>query len=379
MQCDAAILDRLIAQAPCSAPVAFEQISGWLDDDHAEALACFRNSARRLLVQTYSTKALGIGSEALAGIARKALDENGLAIGTRNEARAFFERHFLPVRIGEPDSGFVTGYFEPELEASPVRTPRFTYPLYGRPSDLVDIDDQSRPSYLDPSMNFARRTSTGLEPYPDRSAIEAGFLAGKGHEIVWLENEIEGFFVHVQGSARLAMPDGGVKRVNYAAKNGHPYTAIGKFLVETGAIELQDMTMQRLRAWLDKDPARAGDLIRRNRSFIFFSMAHETDSGLGPVGAASIPLMAGRSLAIDRTLHTFSTPVWVSVQDRLDDTGEKPWRALMVAQDTGSAIIGPSRGDIFFGSGARAGQLAGKIRHKADFIALIPRNLHGSA
>jgi membrane-bound lytic murein transglycosylase A len=196
--------------------IPFAQIEGWREDDHVAALACLRISARRTAVKPYTTKALGIDAGELARINALALSQSFSPLG----ARQFFEEHFQPFRI-EPatgGAGFVTGYFEPELKASPVRTPRFSYPLYARPPDLADIGEATRPQGMDPSFMFARRTDAGLSEYPDRAAIEAGFLAGKGLEIAWIESPVDGFFIHIQGSARLLMPDGAVWRISYAGK-----------------------------------------------------------------------------------------------------------------------------------------------------------------
>ncbi len=353
-------------------PTGFDAIEGWAGDDHAAALSCFRVTARRMLEQPYRTRSLGIDSGRLARIARLALTD-GPASASATAARQFFEKHFRPHRIvpGAGRSGFVTGYFEPELPASPVRTEKFTYPLYRRPPDLVDIDDRTRPGGMDPSFRFARRTENGLAEYFDRGEIEAGALAGRGLELAWLESPVDGFFVHVQGSARLAMVDGTVMRISYAGKSGHPYTAIGALLIETGEMRREDVTMATLRDWLKANPERGRALMAQNRSFIFFAESDVSDPALGPVGAAGVPLTAGRSIALDRTVHTFGTPVWVATHDPLPGES-KSFRRLMIGQDTGSAIVGPARGDLFIGSGEEAGTIAGAIRHKADFVVLVP-------
>ena len=353
-------------------PTGFDAIEGWAGDDHAAALSCFRVSARRMLEQPYRTRSLGIDSGRLARIAGLALADAPVSANA-TAARQFFEHHFRPYRIvpGGGGSGFVTGYFEPELPASPVRTDRFTYPLYRRPPDLVDIDDATRPAGMDPSFRFARKTGSGLAEYFDRGEIEAGALTGLGLELAWLESPVDGFFVHIQGSARLAMVDGSVMRVSYAGKSGHPYTAIGALLVETGEMRREDVTMATLRDWLRANPERGSALMARNRSFIFFAESQVSDPALGPVGAAGVPLTAGRSIALDHTVHTFGTPVWIATREPLPDES-RPFRRLMIGQDTGSAIVGPARGDLFIGSGEEAGTIAGAIRHRADFVVLVP-------
>lgn len=353
-------------------PTDFTQITGWSSDDHVAALACFRISARRMIERPYSTKALGVDAQRLAAVGARALQIGEVGAAA---AQAFFEENFRPRQIRpSAGSGFVTGYFEPELPASPVRTPRFAFPLYRRPDDLVDIDDATRPATLDRSYMFARRSGAGLEEYHDRAAIEAGALAGRSLELAWLESPIDAFFVHIQGSARLTMPDGSLWRVSYAGKSGHPFTPIGALLITMGELRREDVTMDTIRAWLEADLPRARRLMAQNRSFIFFQRVAQDDPSLGPVAAASVPLTPGRSLAVDHRLQTFGAPVWVATHAPLPHEG-LPFRRLMIAQDTGSAIVGAARGDLFIGSGREAGSIAGAIRHAADFFVLAPEAL----
>ena len=351
----------------------FSDLPGWTDDVVLEAFAAFRRSAFQVLDRAYRTGALGIDHHSFAEAfdAARRMEAAGEA-----DARRFFETGFRPFRVvGQEDgAGFVTGYYEPEVEASPHRTETFRVPLYRRPDDLVDIDDGSRPSAMDPYFEFARSTASGLEEYPDRAAIEQGALAGRGLEIAWLADRVDAFFIHVQGAARLKMPDGTVRRVTYAAKTGHRFTGPGGLLVERGEISREAISMQTIRAWLKSNPERADELLWRNRSFIFFREATVDDPDLGPVAAAKVPLAPGRSIAVDRKLHTFATPFYIDAPD-LRVVDEKPFRRLMIAQDTGSAIVGPARGDLFFGSGDRAGEMAGGVRHAAQFYALLPRRL----
>lgn len=359
--------------SPLLHPTDFAALEGWPADDHAAALTCFRRTALRMAERAYATRALGIDANALAKAAHAALaiDERRLAAG--DAARAFFEAHFRPHRIDPPGgSGFVTGYYEPEIPASPVRTPRFGYPLYRRPADLVEIADENRPAGWNPELSFARRTAQGLVEYHDRAGIEAGALAGRGLELAWIESPVDGFFIHVQGSALLLMPDRSTRRVSYAGKSGHPYTSLGRILVEEGELLREQVTMQSIRDWLHSHPERMHSLLRRNRSFIFFAEVAGDEAAPGPVGAASVPLTPGRSLAVDHALHTFGSPFWISVRRPLL-SHDLPLRRLMIAQDTGSAIVGPARGDLFIGTGEEAGAVAGAIRHDADFFVLVPK------
>ncbi len=358
---------------PSFSQAFFERLPGWADDDHLAAFAAFRRCADHVLTRPYRTGALGMDCAAFTeAYAEARTSPPADQVG----ARAFFERHFVPLKVEPPAgvAGLVTGFYEPEVEASPVRTARFTVPLLSRPADLVDVDDASRPPGMDPYLAFARETADGLAAYFDRGEIERGALAGRGLEIAWLADRVDAFFVHVQGAARLAMPDGSVLRVTYAAKSGHRFTGPGHVLAGLGEIALEDVTMQSIRAWFKRHPERVDEILWQNRSYIFFRQAQVSDPALGPVAAAKVPLTAGRSVAVDRLLHTFGTPFYIDAPT-LTAFDRRPFRRLMIAQDTGSAILGPARGDLFAGSGAAAGEIAGVVRHAADFVALAPRAL----
>lgn len=355
-------------------PVGFGDLPGWGADAQAGAFAAFRRSAFHALGKRYRTGALGITAEAFepafADARRSATLED-------SQARAFFERHFVPCRVsGGP--GLVTGFYEPVAEASPVRTARFAVPLLERPADLVDIDDANRPPGFDPAIAFGRSGPGGIEAYADRRAIETGAIEGKARPFAWLESKVDAFFIHVQGAARLRFPDGRVRRVTYAAKSGHPFTGPGRVLVERGEIPREGVSMQAIRAWLARNPDRVDDILWLNRSYIFFREAEVDDPDLGPIAAAKVPLTPGRSIAVDRLLHTFGTPVHVDAPT-LKAFGGDGFRRLMIAQDTGSAIVGPERGDLFAGSGDAAGEIAGVVNAPAAFFALVPRGLAGPA
>lgn len=355
-------------------PVTFLDLPGWGADDHAAAYAAFRRSALRVLEKPYRTGSLGVSLDAFAAAHAEA---RLLETLTAADARDFFERHFAPCRVipgGDASHGFVTGFYEPEAEASPVRGGRFQYPLLSRPADLIDIDDTNRPAGFDPYLAFARQTEDGVVEYYDREDIESGVLNGQGLEIAWLADPVDVFFIHVQGAARLKMTDGTVRPVTYAAKSGHRFTGVGKILAEMGEIPLKAVTMQSIRAWFARHPERVEEILWQNRSFIFFRDAPVPDPALGPVAAAKVQLTAGRSMAVDRLLHTFGTPFFIHAETLTAFEG-RPFRRLMIAQDTGSAILGPARGDLFAGSGPQAGEIAGVIKHPADFFALVPRRL----
>jgi len=353
-------------------PTSFQALDGWGADDHRAAFDAFLVSARRMLDKPYKTRALGIESAALLNTARAAFHMG--QVGT-SQARVFFEDNFVPHRFKDTaveTAGFLTGYFEPLVPASRHKTPRFTVPLYRRPPDLVDVGAHNRPAGMASSFRYARKTPQGLEEYFDRAAIQSGALNAKGLELVWLENKVEAFFIHVQGSAKLSLDDGSFMRVTYAAKSGHPYTSVGKVLSNKTGIPPARMTADRLAGWMYANPAEIDALLAHNRSFIFFHEVTGLDPDAGPLAAAKVPLVAGRSLAVDRTLHTFGTPIWVATKEALPGDS-KPLARLMIAHDTGSAIVGPARGDVFVGTGEEAGMIAGKVRHRASMIVLVPK------
>jgi peptidoglycan lytic transglycosylase A len=361
-----------IVEAPASAkariaPCDFTALRGWDEDDQRAALQAFRRSA--IAAAGRPPKSRAIDGDALAAILARshALPDDT----TIESARRFFEVEFQPYEISDEScSGFFTGYYEPIVAGSRTRTARFAYPIHGVPDDLIEFDPSCPPPGINAAQRFARKTATGFAPYFDRAAIQAGALSGRGLELVYLADPVDAFFIHIQGSARIAFADGGTMRLTYAAKSGHPYTAIGRLLVEMGELLPGRAAMAGIRAWLRENPDRAAAVMARNRSYIFFRETPAGDPDVGPVAAAKVPLTPGRSLAVDRLLHTFHVPVWIDTT--LPDGGA--FRHLTIAQDTGSAIVGPGRGDIFFGSGDAAGEIAGGMAAKGRFVVFAPRH-----
>jgi membrane-bound lytic murein transglycosylase A len=350
-------------------PLSFSAIVGWREDNHAAAFKTFLSGAERISKTRPTTRPLGGDAAALQRIAIAALGQQHLSA---EAARQFLEAHFAPSRIRA--NGFVTGYYEPEASASLTRTATFAVPLYRRPDDLVEVSSSNRPDGWNPEMRFGRQSAAGITPFFDRSAIENGALQERGLELAWLESAVTAFFIHVQGSAQLRLTDGSTMRVAFDGKTGHPYTSIGRLAVQRGILSREEAHKDGLEAWLNTHPEEGRALMRENRSFIFFRRTDQAEEE-GPFGAAGVSLTAGRSLAVDRTLVTFHTPVWVEVAGLSDpDRPKQRFQRLMVAQDTGSAIVGPGRGDIFFGSGDAAGSLAGNVRHPAEMILLLPKS-----
>ncbi|WP_105422121.1 murein transglycosylase A [Neorhizobium sp. T25_27] len=353
-------------------PVSFPDLAGWGDDDPTALFAGMRASLEHIRkVKPYRTGILGLTAEELASFIEAARDIPGDPVS----ARAFFETHCTPFLISRNDGrrGFVTAFYEPEIEVSETRDDVWIHPFYYRPDDLIDLDDGNRPAGLDSGYMFGRQTADGIEPYPDRGEIDRGFLEGRGLEIAYAKSKVDVFFIHVQGAARLRYPDGNIRRITYAAKAGHPFSPIGKLLIDRGEIDPAKISMQSIRTWLAENPAKVDEVLWHNRSYIFFREADVSDPSLGPVAAAKVPLIPGRSLAVDRQVHTFGFPFFIRSETLTHMDGGKPFARLMLALDTGSAIVGPARGDIFTGSGFEAGELAGTVRNDADFYILIPK------
>ena len=344
----------------------FESLAGWSDDDHQAAFCAFERSARAIAAGQTSPRTAQAAAPELIATARAALCGAATA-----DARRFFETWFRPFRVvPENGRGFLTGYYEPCVAASRVETEAFRWPILARPPDLVTFGLDPAPADFPKDLTCARRLSDGLlVPYDDRAQIEAE----RRDPIVWVRDAVEAFLIQVQGSAQVEFPDRSRARLAYDGRNGLPYTSIGKILIEAGEIAESDMSLANLKAWLRRDSARGLDVMRRNRSFIFFQLVDDFDLDLGPVAGAGVPLTPLRSIAIDRTMWAYGLPFWIDAELPWVDETPRPFRRLMIAQDTGSAIVGAARADLFFGSGDKAGARAGAIRHQAEFVVLLPR------
>ena len=295
-------------------------------------------------------------------------------VPTPENIEAFFLSTFRPFLVMEP--GFVTGYYQPELTGSLHRTSEFRAPVLARPDDLVDMRGKDVLGW-DRRQEGARLGADGrMEPYPNRESIEAGQIADRTHAILWLVDHVEVYFAQVQGSARVALPDGSRRRLIYDGRNGRPYSSIGRILIDRGAISAEEMSLARCKAWLRANGLEKGEpgrsVLQRNESYVFFRLEPELDQNAGPIGGQGVPLTAMRSIAVDRAIWPYGTPVWIDAD--LGDAGLGKGRTgrMMIAQDTGSAIVGPARGDLFLGSGSAAGEIAGNIRHPARFIVFLP-------
>ncbi|WP_246725113.1 murein transglycosylase A [Beijerinckia sp. L45] len=364
----------MIAEPIPGVPVSFSDLPGFSEDDHAAALKTFRASCGAVVSNTPALRSARPAPPGLAAVCRWAL---ALDPTTGNaDARRFFEMYFAPRRL---DPGFLTGYYEPVVDGSLTATSEFSTPLLARPPDLVGGIPGQSISGLDPALSAVRRLPDGtLAAYPDRAAIESGALGTLAAPLVYVRDPVEAFFIHVQGSARVHLPDGSMRRLVYAGRNGQPYTSIGRALVEQLNIPPAEMGMAQLKAWIrdhGQKPGQAGaTLMQRNRSFIFFVFDDSLAPDAGPIGGAGVSLTPLRSLAVDRLIWPYGLPVFIDATLPWRSDTLEPFRRLMVAQDTGSAIVGPARGDIFFGTGPDAARLAGPIRHPGTFFVLWPKD-----
>jgi membrane-bound lytic murein transglycosylase A len=337
-------------------PVAYTDLNGWGVDDHAAALATF-----------HRTCAIGGAARELSRVCAAAL---ALSPTDAGNARRFFEQNFDPYRVDKP--GFLTGYFEPEIEGARIATARFTAPLLSRPADLVQPLAAGEAPDLDAVLTAARRVGDRLEAFPDRAAIEAGALGQSAVPLVYVD-PVDAFVAHVQGSVRVKLADGTVMRLAFSGKNGQPYTSIGRVLAQALDVPPADMTMDKVVTWLRANAAEARRTMQLNRSYIFFRIADELNVDAGPLGAAGIPLTPGRSLAVDRAQWSYGLPFFLEARLPEPDGAAKETARLVVAQDTGTAILGVARADLFFGSGIEAGLRAGLVRQAMRLTVLWPK------
>jgi len=344
--------------------VPFSALPGWPADNHAAALPALLRSCPPMEKRGVE----GFGSATTWRTICS--DARAVTPGNRRAARAFFERNFQPAEVSGRDGtdGLITGYFEPELRGARKRGGAFTVPLHIRPPDLVAVNLGRFYKGLKGKRIAGRVVKGQLIPYHDRRQIERGALHGKKLELVWVDSAADAFFLHVQGSGRIRLQNGAVMRVGYAGTNGQPYTAIGRALIARGAVPRENMSMQAIRGWMAANPSEGAKLMRTNKSYVFF----RTLTGPGPLGAQGVALTPERSIAIDRRILPMGPPVWINTT--LPDAAATPFRRLMVAQDTGGAIRGAVRADVFWGPGARAARMAGGMKSPGRYWFLQPRN-----
>jgi len=359
---------------------SYSDFSGWAAGALRNAHAAFQASCRAYASRK-PTDLLG-GDRAYGTVAdwqapcRAALEQ---AVTTEDQARAYFEAWFDPVQAfnGADDRGLFTGYYEPELNGSRQASARFPTPLFQRPSDLVEVDlGQFRPSLK--GERVAGRVVAGrLVPFASRREIVAGGLGISAQPLVYVDDAVAAFFLQIQGSGRIKLDNGETIRAAYDGQNGHVYTAIGRLLVDRGEIQRESLSMQGIRAWLEGNPDKADALMNENASYVFFKELPIGDPAKGANGAQGVPLTPEASLAIDLKFHALGVPMWVEASAPAAQAGsaDVEYRRLLIAQDTGGAIRGPIRGDVYWGAGARAESIAGRMAHRGRLFILLPKPL----
>ena len=355
------------------APVGFDSLSGWQDDRQGAALVAFRRSCARFDPEADDQP---VGADGRGGVVAdwrapcRAAGE--VPDGDDRAARAFFEAGFALFRVsdGGRSDGLFTGYFEPLLSGARRRGGRYTVPIYARPADLVSVDLGAFQPDLGGRRIVGRVAGGALRPYESRAEVEAGALTDRAAVIAWVDDPVDAFVLHVQGSGRIDLEDGGELRVGYAASNGHAYASIGRVLADRGELTLDEVTLPAIRAWLAAHPEQARALMDENPSFVFFrELEHD-----GPMGAQGTVLTPGRSLAVDRRHIPLGAPVWIDIMAPAVDpeAPDRALRRLVIAQDTGAAIRGPLRGDLFWGFGPEAEAVAGRMKHHGGLYLLLP-------
>lgn len=356
-------------------PSSFDELPGWQQDAVAEAYPALVESCKRLRPMAgdapLSATVGGAAGDWHPFCARLATLDAGDGAGLRR----LLTTVLLPMEVVDPTPedpaapGLFTGYYEPTLSGSRTRNERHRWPLYRRPRELVELDLGRFRSGLAGESILGHVHDGSFVPFHRRDEIDAGNLAGRSLELVWVDDPVDAFFLHIQGSGRVELQDGSVMRVGYAGQNGHAYAAIGRELVRRGAMPLEEVSMQSIRAWLEDHPNQRQQVLHTNPSYIFFRELE----GPGPIGSLGAPLTPQRSLAADRQVVPLGAPVWVATTAPAVGGGEQGFERLMSAQDTGGAIRGAQRGDVFWGPGDEAAAIAGRMKHPGRLWVLLPR------
>jgi membrane-bound lytic murein transglycosylase A len=337
---------------------AFGDLPGWTAGMPAQALraflaACSRPRPNSALAQACASATTVPAEEAAA--------------------RRFFEANFTVYAISSSDGqsqGLVTGYYEPVLDGSRVRSERYRFPVFGVPDDMIVVDLASLYPDLKHRRLRGRIEGRRLVPYYSRAEIETADGAFDAPVLAWVSDPVALFFLQIQGSGQIAFDDGSRLRLGYADQNGHPYRSLGRYLVERGELRLEDASMQGIETWASANPDKLRTALDSNPSYVFFRVLPNLPAGEGPIGALGVPLRAGASIAVDRRFIPLGAPVYLATTEPM---GDAPLERLTVALDTGGAIRGPVRADFYWGSGAEAGALAGRMRQQGRLWLLWPR------
>ncbi len=351
--------------------VGFETITGWRDDQLSQAWGAFRTSCQALRARQGWQEACALATEPGAG---------GNPPSSTTQVREFFEKNFTPYRVANADGstqGMVTGYYEPLLRGSRVKRAPYVHAIYAPPEDLLTIDLSAINPDLKNMRLRGRLEGQRVVPYWSRSDIERGVAPVAGREIVWVNDPVELFFLQIQGSGRVQFDNGEVMRVGYADQNGHPYQSVGRYLIDKGELKLEQASMQGIKAWGRANPEKLEAALNHNASYVFFRELPARPGGAGfasdgPLGALGVPLTDGRSIAVDPRFIPLGAPVFLATTQPNSST---PLNRLMLAQDTGGAIRGAVRADFFWGFGAEAGALAGRMRQQGQMWVLLPKGM----
>lgn len=324
--------------------IAYEDVSGWKKDTIEEALPAFVRSCKKPYNSRDAAASALIDPQALAHACDQAQRTS------RHNARQFFEANFEPYQLSTPqrEEGTLTGYYVPLIQGSLTKNATYQWPVYGVPPDLAD-----------------RR------PHDSRAEIDAGSLHNKAPIELWVDDPIMLFFMQIQGSGRAQLPDGSLVTLQYAGQNGHPYTPIGRVLVERGELTSEEVSLQSIRDWLRNNPDRAQEVMEQNESYVFFKRKPTSEM---PQGGQGVSLTAQRSLAVDTSQIPYGLPIFLDASSAEGDhTSHAGIQQLVITQDTGGAIKGPLRGDLFFGAGEQAEIFAGQLKHPAQWVLLVPK------
>jgi membrane-bound lytic murein transglycosylase A len=341
-----------------SNPVSWNKLQGWNSDNHSEIINPILLQCPKL--EKKQPKWLRICNQA-----------KNLNTANSINAKQFLKTHFQPHKVnGNKGSktGLITGYYEPLLKGSFTKTARYNYPLYKKPSTLLKVAPSDNLLKVKGSKARGHLIAGKTVPFYSRAQIDGPKQPLKGHELLWVDSSDDAFFLHIQGSGLVELEDGNVIGVSYAEQNGHPYRAIGRDLVNMQEIAKEDISLQSIKDWLTNNPKKATALKNKNPSYIFFTSRKDIEHG--PRGSLNVPLTAQRSVAVDRSLIPLGTPIWLSTTLPNTDT---PYQRLVLAQDTGGAINGPIRADIFFGRGEQAENLAGEMKQEGSIFVLLPK------
>lgn len=349
---------------------SFSALPGWGADDLKTFVPAFSKSCARIL-RGAADKKLGALEQASTYGDWQPVCRSFQNVAPQN-LKSFFESRFTPYQVlaDNESEGLFTGYYEASLKGSRTRSGPYQTPLYARADDLVMVQLGEFREDLK-GRRIAGRVKDGkLVPYEDRAQIVSGNWPHNDKVLVWVDDQVDAFFVQIQGSGVVELAEGGVMRIGYAGQNGHVYYAIGRELIAREQLTKENVSMQSIREWLTANPDQAEEIMNTNASYVFFQELESEGPNAGPKGGEGVSLTAGRSLAVDRSLLAYGLPMWTDIEAPIE--GAKHIQRMMVAQDTGGAIRGPVRGDVFWGYGARAETLAGPMKSKGQYWVLLP-------